>query len=74
MPISRTLRFTHQQRRTVVSSLFVLTFFASVLTVSASNILPCPVRHNRHRYADSERRQGAAVVEKRPRRWIEETI
>ncbi|KIJ70284.1 hypothetical protein HYDPIDRAFT_77821 [Hydnomerulius pinastri MD-312] len=74
----RVLRITNpnQRRRAFISTLFGLTFFASVLTVSASNVLPCPVRPDRSRYADSEvETQGktaAAVVEKRPRRWIQE--
>lgn len=70
------LRMTHQQRRTIISALFGLTFFASVLTVSASNVLPCPVRPDRNYHADSgpKARGGGslAVVEKRPRRWIQE--
>ncbi|EGO01837.1 hypothetical protein SERLA73DRAFT_49488 [Serpula lacrymans var. lacrymans S7.3] len=87
MPAPRALhlRLTHSQRRTVVSTLFSLTFFAAVLTVSASNVLPCPARAGIHRgrYADgggdgdgAARRGGGradVVVEKRPRRWIEET-
>lgn len=67
---------THQQRRTFISTLFGLTFFASVLTVSASNVLPCPVRPDRNHHADSERNArgggSAVVVERRPRRWIQE--
>ncbi|KAG2369983.1 hypothetical protein BDR07DRAFT_1322608 [Suillus spraguei] len=76
MPISKSFRLTYQQRRTLVSTLFGLTFFASVLTVSASNVLPCPVRPDRSRYSDTERKAGgkrpAPVVEKMPRRWIQE--
>ncbi|KAF9246955.1 hypothetical protein BU15DRAFT_39410 [Melanogaster broomeanus] len=74
----RILRVTPQQRRTFISTLFGLTFFASVLTVSASNVLPCPVRPDRSRYADSDGRasgdSATAVVEKRPRRWIQERV
>ncbi|KAF8138172.1 hypothetical protein EV363DRAFT_1313336 [Boletus edulis] len=70
------LRMSHQQRRTFISTLFGLTFFASVLTVSASNVLPCPIRPDRNYHADSERKArgggSPAVVEKRPRRWIQE--
>ncbi|KAI6035199.1 hypothetical protein F5J12DRAFT_686504, partial [Pisolithus orientalis] len=70
------LRITSQRRRTFVSALFGLTFFAAVLTVSASNILPCPVRPNRNRYADSEETVSGGgvtgIVEKRPGRWIQE--
>ncbi|KAJ6629160.1 hypothetical protein B0H10DRAFT_1988185 [Mycena sp. CBHHK59/15] len=72
----RALRFT--QRRNFVSSLFGFTFFATVITVSASNILPCPARPNKGRHADSELEGMDAdgvrrvIVAKRPRRWIEE--
>ncbi|KAF8558995.1 hypothetical protein OG21DRAFT_1454084 [Imleria badia] len=73
MPV---LRMTHQQRRTLISTLFGVTFFASVLTVSASNVLPCPVRPDRNYHADSERKarggESPAVVERPPRRWIQE--
>ncbi|OAX42902.1 hypothetical protein K503DRAFT_732676 [Rhizopogon vinicolor AM-OR11-026] len=76
MPIPKSFRLTYQQRRTFVSTLFGLTFFASVLTVSASNVLPCPVRSDRSRYADTEGKAGgkspAPVIERRPRRWIQE--
>ncbi|KAJ8595339.1 hypothetical protein M405DRAFT_728206 [Rhizopogon salebrosus TDB-379] len=77
MPISKSFRLTFQQRRTLVSTLFGLTFFASVLTVSASNVLPCPVRPDRSRYADTESKEAGEksptpVVERRPRRWIQE--
>ncbi|KAI6034302.1 hypothetical protein PISMIDRAFT_297217 [Pisolithus microcarpus 441] len=72
----RTLRIKSQRHRTFVSALFGLTFFAAVLTVSASNVLPCPVRPDRNRYADSEETLNgggvAGIVEKRPRRWIQE--
>jgi len=73
----------HPKRRKFVSSLFALTFIASVLTVTASSGLPCPARHDRSRYADvddgSDKEAGSArvaitVVEKKPRRWIEEEI
>ncbi|KAF9263572.1 hypothetical protein L218DRAFT_322718 [Marasmius fiardii PR-910] len=73
------------QGRPFVSSLFGITFVASVLTVSASNILPCPARPQKNRLADtntesqesSHRFMGGEVVvvpnnQKRTRRWIEE--
>ena len=70
---------THKllQRRSIISSLFGLTFIATCLTVSASNILPCPVRSERARFADSDNetpmtKGGQVKVVKRPRRWIEE--
>jgi len=72
----RALHFTPRQRRHFVSSLFYLTFFASVVTVSASAVLPCPAHNHGARFADGEGMEGrraATVVEKRPRRWIEET-
>ncbi|KAI0650026.1 hypothetical protein C8Q79DRAFT_1083026 [Trametes meyenii] len=80
MSVSRALHLNYRHRRKFISSLFGLTFLASVVTVSASTILPCPV--DRGRYADGDARtaalggramSGAAVVEKKPRRWIEET-
>jgi len=76
---TRLLHFSNLHRRKFVSSLFALTFFVSVVTVSASNVLPCPARGDRSRYADvdeeredSRRRKDVTVVEKKPRRWIEE--
>ncbi|PFH52883.1 hypothetical protein AMATHDRAFT_138962, partial [Amanita thiersii Skay4041] len=71
--LSKALRFT--QRRTFVSALFAITFFTSVVTVSASNLLPCPARPNKNRFADSDEGQtlvGPVKVAKKPRRWIEE--
>ncbi|KAF9452049.1 hypothetical protein P691DRAFT_722843 [Macrolepiota fuliginosa MF-IS2] len=75
MSIYRVLRLT--QRRAFVTSLFGLTFIASVITVSASNILPCPARPNKDRFLDSDGEEsmgseGPVRVAKRPRRWIEE--
>lgn len=75
MSIHKVLRL--KQRRTFVSSLFGITFFATMLTVSASNILPCPARPNKNRLLDSEREGespagGRVIIAKRPRRWIEE--
>ena len=73
----------HRQRRTFISSLFGLTFLASVVTVSASAFLPCPVNRGCHAdgkgpgmhtgYANANGKRGVTVVEKKPRRWIEET-
>ncbi|KAI0751363.1 hypothetical protein C8Q80DRAFT_1156909 [Daedaleopsis nitida] len=82
--VSRTLHLNPRQRRTFISSLFGLTFLASVVTVSASAILPCPVPHQRYADAVGEvqnmpmhvhahGRRAVTVVEKKPRRWIEET-
>ncbi|THV03270.1 hypothetical protein K435DRAFT_747862 [Dendrothele bispora CBS 962.96] len=78
MIINRALRFA--QGRTFVSSLFGFTFFATVLTVSASNILPCPARPNKNRFADSDSDKheamsyqgGDVLVSSKRRRWIEE--
>ncbi|KAJ7638653.1 hypothetical protein FB45DRAFT_903469 [Roridomyces roridus] len=69
-------RFTQQRR--FVSSLFGLTFVATVVTVSASNILPCPALPKKGRYADTDTAGGApegvtvTVAKRPPRRWIEE--
>lgn len=76
--LTRGLHFTHRQRRKFISSLFGLTFVASVITVSAS-ALPCPANHNRFADGtlkdgdDARRARGVTIVEKKPRRWIEET-
>ena len=75
MSIHKLLRLS--QRRSFISSLFGFTFIATCLTVSASNILPCPVRPERGRFADSDKegapmKGGEVKVVKRPRRWIEE--
>ena len=57
MSIYKVLRLT--QRRSFVSSLFAVTFFATVLTVSASEILPCPARPIKGtRFADSQEQLG----------------
>lgn len=80
---SRAIQVTSRQRRTFLSYLFGLTAFASVLTVAASDVLPCPARSSTRRFAEEDMSvdgEGAsmynekrkAVVEKRPRRWIEE--
>lgn len=70
----RVLRITPQRRRTLVSGLFGLTFFASMLTVAASKVLPCPVRNDRRRYGegDEDVKGRGGRVEKKSRRWIEE--
>ncbi|PCH41424.1 hypothetical protein WOLCODRAFT_71284 [Wolfiporia cocos MD-104 SS10] len=78
MSIPRALHLSPRRRRTVVSTLFGLTALASIITVSASNVLPCPA-HDRGRFADGMKKDGmngrhaVTVVESRPRRWIEET-
>ncbi|KAI0248739.1 hypothetical protein BJV78DRAFT_1111702, partial [Lactifluus subvellereus] len=71
-------RLTSRRARSLTSSLFGVTFFACFLTVCASDMLPCPAHPQRGRFADGD--DGgrhppglrATVVEKRPRRWIEE--
>ncbi|KAI0278345.1 hypothetical protein BGY98DRAFT_877961, partial [Russula aff. rugulosa BPL654] len=74
-------RLTTRRARSLKSSLFGLTFFACVLTVSASNMFPCPAHPHRSRFADDgnntgdhrpSNRRRAIVIEKRPKRWIEE--
>ena len=84
----RMLNLSMAQRRSVVSSLFGVTFFATIATVSASGFLPCPAHDTRMRLADdgaqsssqsppdadgdARSRRAVIVVEKRPSRWIQE--
>ncbi|KAL4241559.1 hypothetical protein ABKN59_000206 [Abortiporus biennis] len=78
MTVYRTLRLSPRQRRTFVSYLFGITALASIMTVSASDVLPCPALVSQGRFAEGERgvagdnTKGKTVIEKRPRRWIEE--
>ncbi|EPQ59601.1 hypothetical protein GLOTRDRAFT_55745 [Gloeophyllum trabeum ATCC 11539] len=77
MIAARSLRLSPLQRRKFISSLFGLTFFATIFTVSASSMLPCPAHIERGRFADGESEEykgkSRIVIEKRPRRWIEES-
>lgn len=66
MSMFRLLRFNASQRRSFISSLFTATFVASVITVAASSILPCPARKN------GIHSDGKVMVERRQKRWIEE--
>ncbi|KAJ3803070.1 hypothetical protein GGU11DRAFT_299931 [Lentinula aff. detonsa] len=74
MFMNRALRFA--QGRTFITSLFSVTFFATVLTVSASNVLPCPARPERKTFADADQtllmRGEVVVVSRKTRKWIEE--
>ncbi|KAJ3995197.1 hypothetical protein F5050DRAFT_1574112 [Lentinula boryana] len=74
MFMNRVLRFA--QGRTFITSLFSVTFFATVLTVSASNVLPCPARPERKTFADADptllMRGEVVVVSRKTRKWIEE--
>ncbi|KAN0132724.1 hypothetical protein V8E53_009395 [Lactarius tabidus] len=69
-------RLTSRRARSLTSSLFGVTFLACLLTVSASNVLPCPAHPQRGRFADGDesgpKDHHVAVTEKRPKRWIEE--
>ena len=73
-------RLTTRRARSLTSSLFALTFLGCVLTVSASNVLPCPAHTHRGRFADGDNDgdhrppsgRRAITVEKRPKRWMEE--
>ena len=78
MQVQRALYLLTRQRKQFLSTLFAATAFVSVLTVAGSDVLPCPARSSTKRYAEEgsgEGREvkGKAVIEKRPRRWIEET-
>ena len=79
MTVARLIHWSTPKRRKAVTYLFALTFFASVVTVSASNGLPCPARHDRRAYLDSEdngtgsKNASVHIVEKKQRRWIQET-
>ncbi|KAJ3864897.1 MAG: hypothetical protein NXY57DRAFT_989642 [Lentinula lateritia] len=75
MTKNRALRFA--QGRTFITSLFSITFFATVLTVSASNVLPCPARPERRRFADPDKNSlikggEIVVISRKHRKWIEE--
>lgn len=77
MSYAKALRYA--QNRTFVSSVFGATFFAAVVTVSASSILPCPVRPDKSRFMEDDTTNaeilplsGKVIIAKRPRRWIEE--
>ncbi|KAI0049545.1 hypothetical protein FA95DRAFT_1489172 [Auriscalpium vulgare] len=74
MALSQALLVPARKRN--LASLFGLIFFASIITVSASELLPCPAHVHKGRFADGKetgaKRDTVTVVEKRPRRWIEE--
>ena len=70
-------RLTSRRARSLTSSLFGVTFLACLLTVSASNVLPCPAHPQRGRFADGDegvepQHRRVAVIEKKLKRWIEE--
>ncbi|KAI0092778.1 hypothetical protein BDY19DRAFT_883457 [Irpex rosettiformis] len=82
MAVSRALQLTTRNRRKALTYIFCATAFASVLTVAGSEVLPCPARPGgKSRHADDSEvigdiargTTGSTVVEKRPRRWIEES-
>lgn len=73
--MSRVLRFA--KGRAFITSLFSITFFATVITVSASNVLACPARPKRGTFADTDRNvlmngREVVVVARKTRKWIEE--
>lgn len=73
MSAQRAFTLTPRRRRNFITTLFALTFVASVVTVSASAVLPCPAGHGRLADSPHEGETPRRVtVEKRPRRWIEE--
>jgi cytochrome c oxidase assembly factor 2 len=76
MSVSRAFQLTTRNRRKALTYIFGATAFGTVLTVAGSEVLPCPARPNgSRRHADGPEGLGAdrTVVEKRPRRWIEES-
>ncbi|KAH9971008.1 hypothetical protein BGW80DRAFT_1325074 [Lactifluus volemus] len=80
LPRVHAFRLTSRRARTLTSSLFGITFVACFMTVCASDILPCPAHPQRGRFADDDNEGQsrhpstvrATMMEKRPRRWIEE--
>ncbi|KAI0267241.1 hypothetical protein BGY98DRAFT_1025533, partial [Russula aff. rugulosa BPL654] len=79
--IGWSLCVTTRCAHSLTSFLFGLSFFASIWTVSTSNVLPCPAHPHRGRFAvdgnnvgDHQPSNGrrAIIVEKQPRIWIEE--
>ncbi|KAF8325277.1 uncharacterized protein EI90DRAFT_3073687 [Cantharellus anzutake] len=89
MARTRLLRITPSARRSAISSLFALTFIGSILTVSASSILPCPARPSDRSYLtesgdghDVKRSKRGSlqseeeiiVMSRKSHHWIEEKI
>ncbi|KAI0692646.1 hypothetical protein BC835DRAFT_1277238 [Cytidiella melzeri] len=78
MTVSRALHLTTRNRRKTLTYIFGATAFASILTVAASDVLPCPARPSGStRHADATGGGGGGggaktIMEKKPRRWIEE--
>ncbi|KAI0291503.1 hypothetical protein B0F90DRAFT_1942057 [Multifurca ochricompacta] len=82
LPRTRAFHLTSRRARSLTSSLFGVTFFACILTVSASDMLPCPAHPERGRFADADGdneaqhphipSRHAQVIERKHRRWIEE--
>ena len=80
------LRLSTSRQRSIISSLFTATFFASIITVAASQILPCPAQKRRALYDNDSGSSGSDVWlnagtqsrrapgEKKTRRWIEEKM
>ncbi len=78
MAVSRALHLIPRSRRKALTYIFGATAFTSILTVAGSEVLPCPARPSgNRRHADgAENLEGVAgrtVIEKKPRRWIEES-
>ncbi|KIJ56564.1 hypothetical protein M422DRAFT_197547 [Sphaerobolus stellatus SS14] len=69
------LRISTRQRRSFVTSLFGITFLASVITVVASTIIPCPARQRKEAWAEiTDGGMGSVKGRGRQRRWIEEKL
>ena len=68
-------RFTPSARRSAISSLFALTFISSILTVSASSILPCPARPAGRDYLnEAEEGRGVKSARRESQRSEEDVI
>lgn len=55
-----------RNRRSVTSSVFLATFVGSLLTVSASSLLPCPARTNKALSNQEVGEEGAANASANP--------
>jgi cytochrome c oxidase assembly factor 2 len=71
-------RITSSQRRSIVTTLFSLTFAGAVVTVGASTLFPCPALAKRkggdsslQKPLDGDLHRSVVVI-RQPQRWLEE--